>query len=74
VTSGAKAAALAQRLTLIGAMPKQTSIVEQFVLKQELPDAYRRQQDLLIELIQSDDSWLDRDLPADYRGSGVFGD
>jgi len=54
-------------------MPRQPSIVEFISLKQELPDAIRRQQDLLSELIQPDASWLDRDVPVEYRNNS-YGD
>lgn len=70
----AKALEITQKLTLAGAIPKQPSLIDLISLNQELPDGIRRQQNLFLELIQPDDSWLDRDFPAYYRGSGIFGD
>jgi hypothetical protein len=63
--SGARAVALVQRLTLIGALPPQPTIIETLTLAQELPDDIRRQQDLLIDLISNDDDW--RSLGSDQR-------
>lgn len=72
--TGAKAASIAQKLELIGALPKQPTIIESLSLTQELPYGLRRQQNLLGELIVADDSWLDRDMPIDYKKPGMFGD
>ena len=71
--TGARAVSIVQRLELVGAMPKQPSIVELISINQELPDAVRRQQNLLSELIQPDASWLDRDVPVEYRNNS-YGD
>lgn len=71
--TGARVASIVQRLELVGAMPRQPSIVELISLNQELPYAIRRQQDLLSEFILADDSWLDRDVPVEYRNNS-YGD
>ena len=63
--SGARAAALVQRLTLIGALPPQPTIIELLTLSQELPDDIRRQQNFLVDLIANDDDW--RTLSGDQR-------
>lgn len=72
--NGAKAVSIVQRLELVGAFPKQPTIIETISFSQELPDGIRRQQELFIQLIQPDDSWLDRDVPSDYRRGGLYGD
>lgn len=64
--SGAKAVSITQKLELIGAMPKQPSIIELISIKQELPDDVRKQQNFLLELISADDAWIDRGFPLDY--------
>jgi len=48
--SGARAAALVQRLTMIGALPPQPTIIETLTFAQEMPDDIRRQQDFLLDL------------------------
>ena len=63
--NGARAAALVQRLTLIGALPPQPTIIETLTLKQELPNDIRRQQDFLVDLIANDDNY--RAIGADQR-------
>ncbi len=63
--SGARAAAFVQRLTMIGALPPQPTIVELLTLSQELPDDIRRQQNFLVDLIANDDNW--RALGDDQR-------
>lgn len=60
--SGARAAAFVQRLTMIGALPPQPTIIELLTLSQELPDDIRRQQDFLLGLFGvtgADQSLLD---------------
>lgn len=69
-----RALELTQKLTLVGALPKQPTIIELLSLTQELPDGIRRQQNLFLELIQPDDSWLDRDVPPSYRWGGILWD
>jgi hypothetical protein len=70
----AKSVAMMRRLEQVGALPKQPNLVNPFSLAQEIPDVIRRKQNLLSELVQSNDSWLNRDLPADYRRRNLFGD
>ena len=53
--NGAKAAALVQKLDMIGAIPKQPTIIETLTMTQEMPDDIRRQQDFLLDLIANDD-------------------
>jgi hypothetical protein len=55
-------------------LPKQPILINPISLAQEIPDGIRRQQEFFSELIKPDDSWLDRDIPADYRRSGLYGD
>jgi hypothetical protein len=70
----AKSVAMMRRLNQVGALPKQPNLVNPISLAQEIPDVIRRQQNLLSELVKPNDSWLDRDFPADYRRSNLFGD
>ena len=63
--SGARAVALVQRLTLIGALPPQPTIIETLTLAQELPDDIRRQQDLLIVLFNI--TGVDKDLLTEQQ-------
>jgi hypothetical protein len=70
----AKALEITQKLIVVGAVPKQPSLIDLISLNQELPDGIRRQQNLFLELIQPDDSWLDRDFPASYRWGGILWD
>ncbi len=63
--SGARAAALVQRLTMIGALPPQPTIIETLTFAQEMPDDIRRQQDFLVELIANDDDY--RAISGDQR-------
>jgi hypothetical protein len=63
--SGARAAALVQRLTMIGALRPQPNIIETLTLAQELPNDIRRQQNFLVDLIANDDDW--RALGDDQR-------
>ena len=48
--NGARAAALVQRLTMIGALPAQPTIIETLTLSQQMPEDVRKQQDFLMEL------------------------
>jgi hypothetical protein len=70
----AKSVAMMRRLEQVGALPKQPNLINPISLAQEIPDVIRRQQNLLSELVKPNDSWLDRDFPADYRRSNLFGD
>lgn len=69
-----RAVALTQRLELVGALPRQPSIIELISIKQELPDGIRRQQNLLIDLITTDDSWIDPNRSACDRRFSLCGD
>jgi hypothetical protein len=68
-----RAVALTQRLELVGALPKQPTIIELISIKQELPDGIRRQQNLLIDLISTDDSWIDPNRSACDRRFSLCG-
>jgi len=48
--TGAKAAAMVQRLTMIGALPPQPTIIETLTLSQQMPDDVKKQQDLVMGL------------------------
>lgn len=48
--SGAKAAAMVQRLTMIGALPPQPTIIETLTLSQQMPDDIKKQQDFVLGL------------------------
>lgn len=48
--TGARAAAMVQRLTMIGALPPQPTIIETLTLSQQMPDDIKKQQDFVLEL------------------------
>jgi hypothetical protein len=48
--SGAKAAAMVQSLTMIGALPPQPTIIETLTLSQQMPDDIKKQQDFVLGL------------------------